>query len=66
MLAWEGACIHERRGDARRMLLSRLVVDHKLRAADPFAVEPRDSAVITDLLLHAALVPIGQAAAHLG
>ena len=66
MLAWEGARIHERRGDARRMLLSRLVVDHKLRATDPFAAEPRDSAVITDLLLHATLVPIGQAAAHLG
>src|ERR1700754_4594103 len=44
MLAWEGARIHERRGDARRMLLSRLVVDHKLCATDPFAAEPRDAA----------------------
>ena len=36
MLAWEGARIHERRGDARRMLLSRLVVDHKLNRPDAF------------------------------
>ena len=35
-LAWEGARIHEMRGDARRLLLSRLVVDHRLSAADPF------------------------------
>ncbi len=26
------------RGDARRLLLSRLVVDHRLTAQDPFAV----------------------------
>jgi len=35
-LAWEGARIHEMRGDARRMLLSRLVVDHRVAASDPF------------------------------
>jgi acyl-CoA dehydrogenase len=35
-LAWEGARIHEMRGDARRLLLSRLVVDHRLSANDPF------------------------------
>ena len=34
--AWEGHRIHAMRGDARRMLLSRLVVDHKIAAPDPF------------------------------
>jgi acyl-CoA dehydrogenase len=37
-LAWEGARIHALRGDARRLLLSRLVVDHRLGAADPFRI----------------------------
>jgi acyl-CoA dehydrogenase len=35
-LAWEGGRIHEMRGDARRLLLSRMVVDHRLSANDPF------------------------------
>jgi acyl-CoA dehydrogenase len=35
-LAWEGGRIHERRGDARRLLLSRMVVDHRIAAGDPF------------------------------
>src|SRR5438874_6327264 len=35
-LAWEGGRIHEMRGDARRLLLSRLVVDHRISASDPF------------------------------
>jgi hypothetical protein len=35
-LAWEAGRIHERRGDARRLLLSRLVVDHRIAAGDPF------------------------------
>jgi len=35
-LCWEAARIHERRGDARRLLLSRLVIDHRLSANDPF------------------------------
>jgi alkylation response protein AidB-like acyl-CoA dehydrogenase len=34
--AWEGSRIHEVRGDARRLLLSRMVVDHRLSAGDPF------------------------------
>jgi hypothetical protein len=33
---WEAERIHARRGDARRLLLSRLVVDHRLTASDPF------------------------------
>jgi acyl-CoA dehydrogenase len=35
-LAWEGGRIHEMRGDARRLLLSRLVIDHRVSASDPF------------------------------
>jgi acyl-CoA dehydrogenase len=37
-LAWEGAQLAERRGDARRLLLSRLVVDHHLTPTDPYAI----------------------------
>jgi alkylation response protein AidB-like acyl-CoA dehydrogenase len=37
-LTWEGAKIDTMRGDARRLLLARLVVDHKIAAADPFTV----------------------------
>src|SRR5712675_873651 len=36
VLAWEGGRIHEMRGDARRLLLSRLVIDHRVAAGDPF------------------------------
>jgi acyl-CoA dehydrogenase len=36
VLAWEGGRIHERRGDARRLLLSRLVIDHRVAGNDPF------------------------------
>ncbi|HEX4860663.1 MAG TPA: acyl-CoA dehydrogenase family protein, partial [Rhizomicrobium sp.] len=35
-LAWEGGRIHEMRGDARRLLLSRLVIDHRVSPSDPF------------------------------
>ena len=35
-LAWEGGRIHRMRGDARRLLLSRLVIDHRVAAGDPF------------------------------
>jgi alkylation response protein AidB-like acyl-CoA dehydrogenase len=37
-LAWEGHRIHALRGDARRLLWSRLVVDHRLGAGDPFRI----------------------------
>jgi acyl-CoA dehydrogenase len=33
---WEGGRIHEMRGDARRLLLSRMVIDHRVLASDPF------------------------------
>jgi hypothetical protein len=35
-LAWEGGRIHEMRGDARRLLLSRMVIDHRMLPGDPF------------------------------
>ena len=66
ILAWEGARIHERRGDARRMLLSRLVVDHKLNQPDGFtAGQRRDAAALEGILLGDTAVPLSQAAAHL-
>ncbi|MBR2120336.1 MAG: acyl-CoA dehydrogenase family protein [Pseudomonadota bacterium] len=50
--AWEGSRIHAMRDDARRLLLSRLVVDHRLTAQDPFAVlsDGRDEAIADRLL----------------
>ena len=38
----EAQHIHARRGDARRMLLARLVLDHRLASGDPFAVGRAD------------------------
>lgn len=62
-LAWEANLTHERRGDARRLLLSRLVLDHRLASTDPFAaaagaIENR----IADLLLSDRPVPMDEAA----
>jgi alkylation response protein AidB-like acyl-CoA dehydrogenase len=51
-LAWEAARIHEMRGDARRLLLSRLVIDHRLSSSDPFRLaDEAKQRAITDLLL---------------
>ena len=51
-LAWEAQRIHERRGDARRLLLSRLVVDNRISAGDPFRLtENSTQAAIADHLL---------------
>jgi len=51
-LAWEGGRIHDRRGDARRLLLSRLVVDHRIATGDPFRLtENAAQRAITDHLL---------------
>src|ERR1700744_2197252 len=35
-LGWEGGRIHEMRGDARRLLLSRMGIDYRVGAGDPF------------------------------
>ena len=51
-LAWEGGRIHEMRGDARRILLSRLVIDHRVSPSDPFRLtENSAQRTITDHLL---------------
>jgi hypothetical protein len=51
-LAWEGGRIHEMRGDARRLLLSRMVIDHRVLAGDPFRLtENPVQRAITDQLL---------------
>jgi alkylation response protein AidB-like acyl-CoA dehydrogenase len=51
-LAWEAGRIHEMRGDARRLLLSKLVVEHRLEANDPFrlAENRADDAIASHLL----------------
>ncbi len=36
LMAWEGQQIYTQRGDARRLLWSRLVADHRLAPRDPF------------------------------
>lgn len=52
MLTWEGARIHAMRGDARRVLLSRAVIDHRLAANDPFKLMTggAERAIVTHLL----------------
>jgi len=51
-LTWEGGRIHEMRGDARRLLLSRTVIDRRLNADDPFRLtENAAQRAITDHLL---------------
>src|SRR3954447_1823516 len=51
-LAWEGGRIHEMRGDARRLLLSRLVIDHRVAVSDPFRLtENAAQRAITEHLL---------------
>jgi hypothetical protein len=51
-LAWEASRIHDMRGDARRLLLSRLVIDHRVSASDPFRLtENATQQAIASLLL---------------
>jgi acyl-CoA dehydrogenase len=51
-LAWEGGRIHEMRGDARRLLLSSLVIEHRLSSGDPFRLaDDGKQRAVTDLLL---------------
>jgi acyl-CoA dehydrogenase len=60
-LAWEGGRIHEMRGDARRLLLSRMVVDHRLQANDPFRLtENSVQRAITGHLLGARAVGMAE------
>ena len=51
-LAWEGGRIHEMRGDAKRLLLSRMVIDHRVATNDPFRLaENATQRTITEHLL---------------
>jgi hypothetical protein len=60
-LAWEGGRIQELRGDARRLLLSRLVIDHRVAANDPFRLtENSVQRAITDHLLGDRVVGIAE------
>jgi alkylation response protein AidB-like acyl-CoA dehydrogenase len=64
LLAWEGVRIHDARGDARRLILSRLVLDHRLTARDPFGLDagPLETRA-TELLLEDRPVSLADAAA---
>ena len=53
LLATEGAMLGASGGDARRILLSRMVVDHRLRPRDPLASGGSDEAMIEALLSEA-------------
>jgi len=67
LMAWEADRIHALNGDARRLLLSRLVIDHRLAPVDPYA--PADTAFedrAAALLLGDAPVPMAEAAALVG
>ena len=61
-LAWEAHRIHEHRGDARRLLLSALVVAHHLSVQDPLGAEG-GGARLGERLLDEAPVPMAEAAA---
>jgi acyl-CoA dehydrogenase len=62
-LAWEAGRIHEMRGDARRLLLSRLVIDHRLASADPFRLADAGAQrAITDALLDERALGMAEAA----
>jgi hypothetical protein len=63
-LAWEAGRIEALHGDARRLLLSRLVVDHRLTSGDPFRLaENKTQDAIANLVLgeHASgMVEVGE------
>ncbi|WP_119166627.1 acyl-CoA dehydrogenase family protein [Algihabitans albus] len=42
ILALEGAALAKRQGDAKRIVLAKLVVDHRLSSRDPLAPEPME------------------------
>ncbi len=54
ILALEGAALAERAGDARRLVLARLVLDHRLSPRDPLAPDSAErEAAAAELLLRA-------------
>ena len=50
LMATEGATLGAQGGDARRLLLARMVIDHRLSPSDPLAF-PRDESAMIDALL---------------
>ncbi|MSP75502.1 MAG: DNA alkylation response protein [Rhodospirillaceae bacterium] len=66
LMAWEGATLGAQGGDARRLLLSRLVIEHRLSPQDPLSLSesPWEQEAM-DLLLDDAPVPLAKAAALL-
>ena len=66
LLAWEGATLGAQGGDARRLLLSRLVIEHRLAPEDPLSLNesPWEEEAM-NLLLDDAPVPLAKATALL-
>jgi Acyl-CoA dehydrogenase, C-terminal domain len=63
LMAWEGAQIFAQRGDARRMLWSKLILDHKLTPSDPFRrSDAAAEARIASMLIGKEAVPLSQVA----
>jgi alkylation response protein AidB-like acyl-CoA dehydrogenase len=50
LLATEGARLGEMGEDARRLILARMVMDHRLRAGDPMSIEDDNDAAVAALL----------------
>jgi alkylation response protein AidB-like acyl-CoA dehydrogenase len=64
LMAWEGAALGAQGGDARRLLLSRMVIEHRLAPQDPLSLgESTWEKEAMDLLLSDAPVPLAKAAA---
>ncbi|SKA33545.1 Acyl-CoA dehydrogenase [Enhydrobacter aerosaccus] len=67
LLAWEGATLGAHGGDARRLLLSRLVIEHRLTPQDPLSLnEPAWEQEAMDLLLQETPVPLATATSLVG
>ncbi|HEX9558142.1 MAG TPA: DNA alkylation response protein, partial [Reyranella sp.] len=66
LMAWEGATLGAHGGDARRLLLSRLVIEHRLAPQDPLSLAELDwEQEAMDLLLQDEPVPLAKATALL-
>jgi acyl-CoA dehydrogenase len=67
LMAWEGATLGAQGGDARRLLLSRLVIEHRLAPQDPLSLaETSWEQEAMDLLLQDKPVPLFKAIALVG
>jgi acyl-CoA dehydrogenase len=63
LMTWEGAQISAQRGDARRLLWSKLILDHKLNPRGPFErSDTASEARIASMLLGKNAVPLSQLA----